>query len=484
MSPNAPPVPTAPSASGPPGHQPLRPVQMITYAAGTSAGLLLNTTVVTWVMYFYVPPPGEGGVPLISITVFTWIMMLGRIVDALADLPVAYLSDRTTSRYGRRMPYVIGLGLPTVIVYWLLWSPPTNGVSLANAIYFGVLINLFFVVYTAVYNPMMALLPEIARTNGERIGLSTWGAFFAMVTTAVASVGSGLLLDRLGFKGMAYVLGGLALVLTYLPFLTIRETPKTSREAVNMGFWDMLLKTFTNGPFLAYVVNMALFYIGFNTVIGGLPYYVTVILKSSKASVGLYMGAHLAVAVAFFPVMARLAPWVGKRRLYSWAIFAIAALFPLFFFIGRVPLPITPSVQAVVLMALVGIPLSALYMLPNPLIADCVDYDELMTGKRREAMYYGVQNILQNAAMAFSTVVLGSLFSVFGYSAKNPAGIYLMGPAAGLCFLLAGMVFLKYPPDRRPVADWPKVSLWPFRRLPPDAAPEPEGSAGPAENGR
>ncbi|MHB8945352.1 MAG: MFS transporter [Bacillota bacterium] len=464
--PSVTPVPSGPVPSGPPGHKPLRPVQMITYAAGTSAGLLLNTTVVTWVMYFYVAPPGEGRVPLIPIVAFTWIMLLGRIVDALADLPVAYFSDRTYSRFGRRMPYIIALGLPTVVVYWLLWSPPVAGLSPLNVIYFAVLINLFFVVYTAVYNPMMALLPEIARTNPERITLSTWGAFFAMITTAIASVGSGLLLERLGYRGMAYVLGGLALVLTYLPFLTIRETPKTAREAVTMGFWEMLLRTFTNGPFLAYVGNMALFYVGFNTVISGLPYYVTVILKSSEASVGLYMGAHLAAAMAFFPVMARIAPRIGKRRLYTRAIFVVAALFPLFFFIGKVPLPISPQVQGIALMALVGIPLSALYMLPNPLISDCVDYDELLTGKRREAMYYGVQNILQNAAMAFSAVLLGSLFNFFGYSAKNPAGIYLMGPAAGLCFLLAGLIFLKYPPDALAVGEWPRFTLWPFRRLP------------------
>jgi len=468
----------------PPGHKPLRRAQMITYAAGTSAGLLLNTTLVAWVMYFYVPPPGEGRPPLISIVAFTWIMLLGRIIDALADLPVAYFSDRTVSRFGRRMPYIVGLGLPTVIVYWLLWSPPTGHVSLANVVFFGVLINLFFIIYTAVYNPMMALLPEIARTSDERIAVSAWGAFFAMITTALASVVSGVLLERLGYRGMAYVFGGLALILTYLPFSTIRESPKTAREAVTLGFWDMLLKTFTNGPFISYVVNMALFYIGFNTVISGLPYYVTVVLKSSKASVGLYLGAHLATAIAFFPVMARVAPRVGKKRLYSWAIFAIAALFPLFFLIGKLSLPIPPSVQGVILMALVGIPLSALYMLPNPLISDCIDYDERLTGRRREAMYYGVQNILQNAAMAFSALVLGSLFNFFGYSAENPTGIYLMGPAAGLCFLLAGAIFLKFPPDARPVGEWPKVILWPFRRLPPDAAPQPEGPAGFAGSGR
>jgi GPH family glycoside/pentoside/hexuronide:cation symporter len=445
---------------------------MITYAAGTSSGLLLNTTVVTWVMYFYAPPPGKGGTPLIPIAAFTAILLLGRIVDALADLPVAFLSDRTTGRFGRRMPYVLGLGLPMVIIYWLLWTPPHGQVSLANTIYFAMVINAFFVFYTAVFNPLMALLPEIARTDDERIGVSTWGAFFAMVTTAIAAVGSGLLIERFGFRGMAWAMGAVALVLIYLPFLTIRETPKTARDAVGMGFWDMLLKTFTNGPFLAYELNMALFYVGFNAVMGGLPYYVTVVLKQSEGSVGLFLGAHLATAVACFPLMSKLAPRVGKKRLYTWAILAIAALFPLFFLVGRVPLPFSPMVQGLALMAAVGVPLSALYMLPNPLISDCIDFDELVTGKRREAMYYGVQNILQNAAMAVSTAVLGWLFGRFGYSMQNPAGIYLMGPAAGFFFFLAGLVFLAYPPDRRRVSDWPRRFIGA-----PRPAPERAGSA-------
>ena len=40
-------------------------------------------------MYFYMPPEGSGRVPLLSLGAFTAIMFLGRIVDALADIPVA-----------------------------------------------------------------------------------------------------------------------------------------------------------------------------------------------------------------------------------------------------------------------------------------------------------------------------------------------------------------------------------------------------------
>ncbi|MEW6031511.1 MAG: MFS transporter [Bacillota bacterium] len=428
--------------------------QMALYAAGTGGAHLLNTTVVTWIAYFYVAPEGSGRVPLVSLAAFTLAMTLGRIVDALVDLPVAYLSDRTPGRLGRRIPYILFGGLPLIVIFVLLWTPPGSPGSTTNALWFALTINLFFIAFTAVFNPQGALLPEIARTSRERVTVSTYNATFTMLTAAVAMIAPGILVERVGFTGMALVVGSLALVMTYCPVLVIRERPRTRDEVPKVTFAETLVMVFRNRPFLHYEFNMAAFYVGFNVLLAGVPFFVKVVLGQPEGLVGLYLGAHLAAAMAVFPFVGPLARRFGKRRLYLWGIGSIALIAPLLFFVGKLPLPLSPGTQALILLTAAGLPLGVLYVLPGALISDCVDYDEGRTGTRREAIYVGVQNILQNAAVAVSTVTMMTVFNLFGFGASNPTGIYLLGPLAGLMFLVAFLIFRPYELDEKRHPEW------------------------------
>jgi GPH family glycoside/pentoside/hexuronide:cation symporter len=427
---------------------------MALYAAGTGGQHLLNTTVVTWIAYFYIAPEGSGRTALISLGAFTLAMTLGRIVDALADLPVAYLSDRTVSRRGRRIPYILYGGLPLIVVFVLLWMPPGAPGSAVNAVWFAATVNLFFIAFTTVFNPQYALLPEIAVTSRERVTVSTYNATFTMAAAAVAMVASGVLIEKLGFRGMALIVGLLALFMTYCPVVAIRERPRTRQDVPQVTFTETLLMVFRNRPFLHYEFNMAAFYVGFNVLLAGVPFFVKVVLGQPESAVSLYLGAHLVAAIAMFPFVGPLARRIGKRRLYLWGMGAIALIVPLFFFVGKLPLPISPGLQTLILLTAAGLPLGILYVLPGALISDCIDYDEGRTGTRREAIYVGGQNILQNAAVAVSTVVMMVLFNVFGYGPGNPAGVHLLGPLAGLMFLIAFLIFYPYRLDERRHPEW------------------------------
>jgi len=427
---------------------------MVLYSLGTGAGYIFGTTVVTWIMYFYLPPEGSGRLPLLSLGAFTVIMFVGRIVDAVTDIPVAYFSDRTCSRMGRRIPYILFGGVPLFVVFLLLWLPPAAPGSVANVIWFAITINLFFIIYTAVYNPQYSLLPEIATTDRERVAVSTYNATFTMVAAAIVMVGSGVLVERFGFMGMALILGVLALVLTYCPVVAIRERPRTRDEVPKESLFQSLGLVFRNKPFLHYEFNMVTFYVGFNALQAGVPYFVKVVLGQPESSVGLYLGAHLGAAILMFPFVGPLARWLGKRRLYLLGIGTIALIMPLFFFVGKVALPLSASWQFLILLAAAGLPLGILYVLPGALISDCIDYDATRTGSRREAIYVGVQGILQNAAVALSTVLLAQQFHLFGYSQSNPTGIYLLGPLAGALFALSFFIFRPYELDEKRYPEW------------------------------
>jgi GPH family glycoside/pentoside/hexuronide:cation symporter len=89
------------------------------------------------------------------------------------------------------------------------------------------------------------------------------------------------------------------------------------------------------------------------------------------------------------------------------------------------------------------VPMAAVFTFPNALMADIIDYDELRTGMRREAMYYGTQATLEKMASALFPAVLAGLL-LLGGTGDDPLGIRLVGPVAGLAVFVALLSFRGY----------------------------------------
>ncbi len=130
---------------------------------------------VTWLMYFYVLTPIKGEEALISGFAFGIIMFLGRVVDAIADPIIARWSDNHSGHLGRRIPFMLYSGILYTAVFIALFYPPATGESPLNSIYLTLMLGIYFALFTAyVCPPHLALLPELARSNKDRVDLSTW----------------------------------------------------------------------------------------------------------------------------------------------------------------------------------------------------------------------------------------------------------------------------------------------------------------------
>jgi GPH family glycoside/pentoside/hexuronide:cation symporter len=398
----------------------------------------------TWIMYFYAPPPDSGRPAFIPIIATGVILTIGRVFDAITDPLIGHLSDNTKSRWGRRKPFII-FGTPFMILFFLLlWLPPVSGVSMVNVVYLMVIFLFYFLFYTIIGIPYDAVLAEIALTSEDRVKLTSWKLIYAIIGFLLVAIIAPGLFQNLGAFKMALVTAAVGLVTMYLCLPGIKELPvEFSRADVQIGFWDAFKATFKNAQFLFFGVAIIALYMCYEVLLVVIPYFVTVIVGKEEAFVMYYQAEFILCMVASVPLWMWLSHRYGKRRMLQVVSLLLAVIFPINFFIGAVP-GIPVMIQAFIFFPLVSIPLGGFMILVYAMMGDIVDYDQMQTGKRREAMYYGVFGFSRKLGFALSTVILPVLFKTFGYTKANPLGIRLVWVMLGVFSLIGFCVLLGY----------------------------------------
>lgn len=419
----------------------LRVADRLLYAVGSLGNATLFWTLGAWLIYFYAPPEDRGLPVLLPLGIVALARGVGQLIEAFDDPLIGWWSDRTKSRWGRRIPFLL-LGAPILAFsFWLLWVPPVGASPLVVALWFFVVLELFYFANTVVGAPYEALQAEIASTSPERVSLGVWKVFFGTLGLVLAVVVSPQLIELIGFPGMGAVLAVIALASLYLMLFGLWRRGTLSRPAVTesdqVGLRDSIRISLAHAPFRALAISFVLFSLGYNLLIALMPYYVTVIHGASEGDVTFFLAGVIAAVVVALPIMGRAADRFGKRAVYAASMMAIG-LYLVFLGIGAFQ-PLLPGVdlqaQARVLIWLSGLGFAALFVFPGAMMADVIDDDTARSGHRRAAAYYGMFKTLEKFAQGGAALLFGVLLQTFGYTADRSLGIQLALPIAGVCAL-------------------------------------------------
>jgi GPH family glycoside/pentoside/hexuronide:cation symporter len=408
------------------------------YASSSIGGEALTQSRNALLVYFYVE-----ATDVLSAFAVGAILTVARLLETADDGLIGFWSDRTHSRFGRRIPFIV-LATPFWALFsFLLFTPPQSSAAAAGA-YLFVVIELYFLTSTLSGGPYEALLPEIAPESDERVSIVGIRVYCGLLGGAVGLVLGFLLVDLVGYAGMAATLAILALSFRYLGVAGAWPYASKTQEPAELGLREALSITFRNRYFLSFLPTFALFQLGFQVLLGSLPFLIKASFEIEK--VGRWGAGLAAVALATMvvtvPLMTRLSRRTSKRTAYRASLLGAVLLFPFLALAGFLP-GIAPEVQLVVAMVVVGLPIAGNYLFPAPLTADIIDYDELQTGLRREATYYGAQNFVEKTTSALAPLVLGILWTL-GRTAENPLGIRLVGPVAAGLVLIGLLAFRRY----------------------------------------
>lgn len=96
-------------------------------------------------------------------------LLIALLVDALVDPLLGNLSDRTYTRWGRRLPWLYAAPVPLAVLWVLLWSPPGGAApSFAGLVAIAVAVRILL---SACEVPSIALVPELTADYDERTTL-------------------------------------------------------------------------------------------------------------------------------------------------------------------------------------------------------------------------------------------------------------------------------------------------------------------------
>ena len=418
------------------------PFWRVALYSSASAGLnILGITVSTWLLYFYSPPPDSGRPMYMPAVTMGVLLLVATFWDAVIDPFIGHYSDTLRSRWGRRRPFLMFASPFILLGAILLWTPPSITDYTLNAVYFMVIILIYHTSYSLVGIPYDASMPEMAPETHARLGLSYWKGLFGIIGVLIGSLVAAPLFESIGAVAMGAVVGGVGVVTIYITLLGLRETTRPVGET--MSAMDGLKATFQNKQFLILFFSTISVHVAYQMVLANFPYYVTLVLKQTEGDVGIYQGVLIIFIALTGPVWTWLNRKYSQRALLNASMLLLGIIFALGFLIGAMD-GATISVQAYIFVALVGTALGGYLILIYAMMGNVVDYDELLTNRRREAIYYGTFSFAIGLGTSVGTLILPVLLENFGYTQANPLGVRLSFPVMAVFVFVGYLLFQKY----------------------------------------
>ena len=390
------------------------------YGAPSVAGAAMAIPVAIHVNPFY------SDTVLVPLAWVALAAALARVLDAIVDPFVGWLSDHTQTRWGRRRPWIAVAAPIAAIVFVALFTPPTWLSTSGAAVWFGTTLMLFFMLNMLYGLPHAALGPELTLDYHERSTLFSVREGFALVGTLVAAVAPGILIAKLGderraFADMAIAYGLLMVALYWLLVLRVRERPDFVARKSN-PLVPGVRRSLRNRPF---AVLFACYVVAsIPGAIPGLlmPYFSRYVLNpppidAGEAQIWLsrFLFAYFLSGLLCLPLWLALAKRVGK--LNAWlASFVMGITGGLALFL----LGPGDNIACLFVIVWAGSSFGAGLFLPPAIQADVIDYDELHTGKRREAQYLALWGLVPKFIVIPSASLPLALLAWLGYQPNLP----------------------------------------------------------------
>ncbi|GAA5041847.1 MFS transporter [Thermocatellispora tengchongensis] len=343
------------------------------------------------------------------------VVFLPKVWDLFINPYVGQRSDRTTSRWGARRPWLLlgALTLPVTFALTFAGPPLTGG---AAALYVGVMFFLTTTAFAFFEVPYKAMPVEMTDDYHERSSLLQW----RMVFLGVAILLSGAVAPAItnaeaaggtvgGYRTMGLAVGALLLVAMLGTFFGTASAPVVRRTEAEGTIMAQFRVARTSKTFLVLLGFSCAQMLAAGLMLAGAPYLATYLLDAPEATTTLFV-ALVGPILLTMPLWV----WLSKRLEKRGAMILASALF----LAGGVALVLTPQLGAVyahVCVAVVGVGYAGFQLLQYSMLADVVVHDALVSGRSRAGVFTGLWTACETVVFAFGALVLGWVLGAAGF---------------------------------------------------------------------
>lgn len=435
-------------------------LKMMLFSCGYFFSTFVMITFNNYVWHFY-----EAELGLIDFLP-TWplFMTLANVIytiwGVITNPLIGYLTDRPnrwTRKLGYHTPWIIIGGIPTIIMFLLLFIPPTvvgAESALPIFLYYVIVVLLYDVAYSLFQTHSFGGFAAHFRGDQARRKAGFMTQIFIMISNfLVVTIWS--LIIKPGIPSTyttAALISVMILILGLVLFYPGARESKKIKERFILGhetaekssFFKTLIFAMSQKNFVLAIFVYFIFNISIGLMLMNAVNFVDVVLGEEQYIRSIGSIFMLLFTVLAMPLWAKLAKKIGHSNTYAIGLL----LFGISIFIGAF---ITTALQYYITTALGGVMGAMFLIMLSPVLADTYDEIALKAEKHQQATLIGIRNIFVRIGLPIQSVIIAILHTITAFnphstihSAEAILGLRIIQGIPLIFCLIGAIIFLKY----------------------------------------
>ena len=411
-------------------------VKMLTFSMGYFFNIFIIMAFNSFVWTFY--EDNLGFVSIVSLwpiymamanVIYTiWSMVVGLLIGFYTDKPLKW-----TRKWGFHTPWIIIGGIPTIILFFLLFTPP-NVTGVGSVIP----VLLYYIIIVCVFDVFFSLMQTHTfggfgahfrgESNRRKAGLITQ-IFTFIANFLTIGVWSLIIIpgDPTSFTRAA-ILSVIILGVSLVVFFPGSKESNEIKERFIVGYENAekvsLFKTMKivikQKNFMLVLLAYIFFMIAMGLISMNSVNFVDDVLQADQAIRTIESSLMLLSSLLTIPIWFRVAKKIDHSTLFSLGLFIFGFVVLCNFFIVNI-------LQLFIIGFLRGIAIAMFLIMLSPLFADVYDEIAVKTQKHHQATLLGIRNFFIKISVTIQSFIVAIIHIITHYDPVNPSGEGLFG---------------------------------------------------------
>jgi len=351
------------------------------------------------------------------------VIMIAKAWVVAADPIAGIVSDKSTTRWGRRRPFILAGGLIAAASFMLLFIIPDIHGQLQLFLYMTFIYLILNTGFSMFSVPYLTMASEMSDDPNERttimsfrnaclaIGLIVGGALAPkIVAWATTDLGKS---PRESYEWMAIIVGSIIALSTIWLFAGTANTRQSAATATAVPLMEQVKIAWSNKPFVVLIAANIVQYISAGIGYAGGFFFFAYAMDLGFDVFNVIPIWIIIISVASIvamPILVWTSARFGKMRVYKWCLVLYAISLQAYFLADK------DSMWIVWLIAIaIGLFNGGFILMSFSVLTDTVNYDRLKSGISREGALSSIYSAVDKIGNALGSVLFLVFLSLIGF---------------------------------------------------------------------